>query len=113
MVTDTGKVPFTLALKTKNSSSRLCWEEEDGADELLPSLLTDNSSPPLEQQASKTMFRSVSMPRLSSNLSGVTAMAYGQTVKTPLAPLKQKYSYRGKKELERKGTMAGVHNGLP
>lgn len=68
MVIDTGKVPFTLALKTKDSS-RLGWEEEDGADELLPSLLTDTSSPPLEQQVSKTMFRSVSLPRLSSNLS--------------------------------------------
>lgn len=40
-------------------------------------------------------------------------MAYGQTVKTPSAPLKQKHSYRGQKELECKGTMAGVHNGLP
>lgn len=59
------------------------------------------------------MFRSVSVPRLSSNLSEVTAMAYGQTVKTPSAPLKQKHSYRGQKELECKGTMAGVHNGLP
>lgn len=40
-------------------------------------------------------------------------MAYGHRAKTPSAPLKQKYSYRGQKELEGKGAMAGVHNGLP
>lgn len=86
MVTETGQVPFTLALKATDNPSRLCWEGEDGANELLLSLLTDNSSLPFEYQVSKTMLRSAGMPGLSRDLSGVTAMGSGQAVNSLSAP---------------------------
>lgn len=55
-VTEAGQV--ALALETKASPLRLCWEGEEGADDLLLSLVPDKSSQPLDQHASKAVFRS-------------------------------------------------------
>lgn len=46
-----------------------CWQGEDRADELLLSLLADNSSQPVEQHISRTMLGRGGMPRLSGDLS--------------------------------------------
>lgn len=70
-------------LATKPTSSRLCWEGEDGADELLLSLFTP---PPLEQQVSGTLLRVAGMLKLSSDLSGVKVTGHGHTVNSLSAP---------------------------
>lgn len=51
-VREAGQAPLALALKTRDTSLKLCWEG-DGGDEWLLSLLTNNASRPLEQQSAK------------------------------------------------------------
>lgn len=62
-VTEAGQVALALALETKASPLRLCWEGEEGADDLLLSLAPDKSSQPLDQHASKVVFRSARVER--------------------------------------------------